>query len=117
MQASGQVLAIRPWDFKGNDGATVFMLSIDLYDETVGTVVKVETRESGNRPEKKQEVSVEISGFKPAKFGGGVTFTARKVHIINPGALPAFGGDVPLPATPAGVQPIGPEQIKTGLKK
>ena len=116
MQTSGQVLAVRPWDFKGTDGSTVFMLSIDVYDETVGGVVKLETRESGNRPEKKQEVTAEISGFKPAKFGGGVTFTARKVNVINPGALP-MGGEVLPPATSVGVQPIGPEQIKSGLKK
>jgi hypothetical protein len=116
MQASGQVLAVRPWDFKGNDGATVFMLSIDLYDETVGTVVKIETRESGNRPEKKQEVEAEISGFKKAKFGDGVVFTARKVNVINPGALPSGGENATFPPPP-GVQPIGPEQIKPGLKK
>lgn len=118
MQTSGQVLAVRPWDFKGNDGSTVFMLSIDVYDETVGGVVKLETRESGNRPEKKQEVAAEISGFKPAKFGGGVTFTARKVAVIQNGALP-ISNNAPASGTPAGnlTQPGAPETTKPGMFK
>jgi hypothetical protein len=117
MQASGQVLNVRPWDFKGQDGKPVYMLSVDLYDETVGTVVKIETRASGLVIEKKQEVQATISGFKPAKFGGGVTFAAKDIRPVNGANSNDSHWEPPMNNTVPAPQFGAPEQTKPGVKK
>lgn len=96
MQIRGDVMQVRPWDFKGKDGGRIDMLSLELYDETAG-LLRVETRADGLMPKRKEEVMATVTGIKPAKFGGGVVMSVKDLRLAVAETGPEPGRWTPPP--------------------
>lgn len=96
MQIRGMVLSVRPWDFKAQSGERVQMLSIEVHDETAGSL-RCEMRDNGFVPARKSDVVGTVTGIKKARFGEGVIMTVRDVQLLAGGdvAPTGAGGAVP----------------------
>ena len=114
MNITGQVMSVRPWDFKGKDGGRIDMLSLEVYDETAG-LCRIEMRQDGVSPKRKEDVMATVTGIKPAKFGGGVVMSVKDLRLVVDQAGPEPGRWTPPPpnAPGAGAPPASPSGAST----
>lgn len=104
MQIRGQVLKARPYDFKDGQGKPIFMLDLDVYDETAG-VVSCSMPQGSFTPLVKQDIVASVSGMKQDKYkAGGVKVSLRDVKPLVSSA------SAPGASTPPVTQP--PESRK-----
>ena len=109
MQIRGMVLSVRPWDFKAQSGERVQMLSLEVHDETAGSL-RCEMRDNGFQPARKSDVVGTVTGIKKARFGDGVIMTVKDVQLLA-------GGD-PAPTGAQGAIPpaMRPPEASTAVK-
>lgn len=115
MQIAGDVMQIKPWDFKGKDGGRIDMLSIELYDETAG-LLRIETRADGLTPKRKESVTATVTGIKPAKFGGGVVMSIKDMRLAVEQGPESGRWAPPVSNTPAASAPAASPSTTVGKK-
>lgn len=107
MQIRGQVLSVRPWDFKSQSNERIQMLSLEVYDDTAG-LVRGEMRDSGFQPARKNDIVATVTGIKKARFGDGFVMTFKDVQpmagdstLVGQGSPASFAPPASKPETAA----------------